>query len=233
MIGSKTILTGEEWDLVYLLPPVAFKIWWFHYRCEVLDRESWPGEDTICQMLGIEDRKTLFIHRKWLKDHGWLVQTSRAYRGHNPTFRVERGWIPNRGCQRHERPIDGCLVCKANQPEECVPKNGTQSNAYRQMRTEKWDADVSGSTVIGSSSDSSSDLGYRVALVVSDASTPQGDHEVENRETVEPKPKPVASSGVGKTCWMHGLAIPCSDCRGRKPARVRDTSKDTLNKYSH
>jgi hypothetical protein len=116
VIRSKEFLIGEEWDDVYLLPLAAFKVWWFHYRCEWEDRNSWPGESTIRKKLNI-NRKTLYSARKWLIEHGWLVQTSGAYRKHNPTFRVERGWIPGKKCQIHASPILGCV--------ECVPKKAS------------------------------------------------------------------------------------------------------------
>jgi hypothetical protein len=93
-VDSKLFFTGEEWDDIYTLPPNAFKVWMYHYRCESDGRESWPSEDLICYKLRI-CRDTLADNRKWLKQHGWLIQLSEAYRGHNPTFRTERGWLPD------------------------------------------------------------------------------------------------------------------------------------------
>ena len=188
MINAKTIFTGEEWDDVYLIPPMAFKIWHFHYRCERDDRESFPGEETICRMCGIKDRKTLFANRKWLKEYGWLVQTSKAYKGHNPTFRAERGRLPEGRCE-----LCGCASTR-NVCIDCVSRaralkqdiksmrteNRDTSNAYRSMRTEKRDAKVycSGS---GSASSSPSHC---------DSNSDSGVLSRQWEEEGKPKPKP-------------------------------------------
>jgi hypothetical protein len=156
MYEAKTLLTGGEWDLLFLLHPTHLKVWLFHYRCEKSDhRESWPGESTICAMCQI-CRDTLHDSRKWLIDHGWLVRISRAYPGHNPTFRVERGWIPGVGCQRHKMPEADCLACQAHTSKrvEVMRRKDSDAsanppltdafalNASDEKRRKKADADV-------------------------------------------------------------------------------------------
>jgi hypothetical protein len=152
MVSGKTLFTGDQWDDVYRLPPNAFKIWIFHYRCEINGRESWPGEDTICNMLEI-CRDTLADNRKWLKKHGWLVQTGKAYRGRNPTFRVERGWIPNASESTEESRSRSSRSKRYGW--ESIGKKQMLSNASEKMRRKNTDAYVygsdSGSSVLGSS----------------------------------------------------------------------------------
>jgi len=155
MVDSKPLFTGEEWDDIYALPPTALKVWLFHYRCEINGRESWPGEDLICHKLCI-CRDTLADNRKWLKDHGWLVQTSPAYRGHNPTFRVERGWIPDsKSTDDPLTKISGNEVGidKASQKSRRIDipkqrKNSDAFNASVKMRRKNTDAKVSSSSSV-------------------------------------------------------------------------------------
>jgi hypothetical protein len=220
MVDSKPLFTGEEWDDIYGMPPNALKVWLFHYRCEIDGRESWPGEDLICYRLRI-CRDTLADNRKWLKDHGWLVQLIEAYPGHNPTFRVERGTLPLRGTKKKQaNPLDGAPSVKSpsnhceNSVDEPITledyrrdqlpsqrKKADANNVSVKSRRKNTDAKVSGSSSVSVSSSVSSSPSV---LVVDDLSlrtppTPAGKDEGKAKtqtENQKPKTRRVAKDGT-------------------------------------
>ncbi len=82
----------------FLMPPAAFKIWMYHYKCEAKDRrESWPSLETLMAKCDLS-KNTVTKNRKWLIDNGWLVKlrVKRTPHGHFsiPVFKVRRGTIP-------------------------------------------------------------------------------------------------------------------------------------------
>jgi hypothetical protein len=80
-------------DAVFLLPPVAFKIWIYHYRLERKERKSSIDATTLCKRLGGIDPNTLFKWRKHLVSTGWLELLSNDI-GKEPVFRAARGQTP-------------------------------------------------------------------------------------------------------------------------------------------
>ena len=81
------------------MPPAAFKIWMYHYKCEAKDRrESWPSIETLMEKCDLS-RNTVKTNRKWLTDNGWLVlvRKKRTPHGHFsiPVFKVRRGTNPD------------------------------------------------------------------------------------------------------------------------------------------
>jgi len=81
------------------MPPAAFKIWMYHYKCEGKDRrESWPSIETLMEKCDLS-RNTIKANRKWLTDNGWLVlvRKKRTPHGHFsvPVFKVRRGSVPS------------------------------------------------------------------------------------------------------------------------------------------
>jgi hypothetical protein len=210
MVDSKPLFTGEEWDDIYALPPNALKVWLFHYRCEIDGRESWPGEDLICYKLRI-CRDTLADNRKWLKTHGWLVQLTEAYRGHNPTFRVERGWLAD------SHATDDPLSNNSNRSDAPgksrrseVPKQRKKAdtfNASVKMRRKNTDAKVCCS--------SSPVLSSRSALpschsgVESQVAKAEEEGRTEER-TENPKP-------ITRRCAKDGTEVPLDNGTGGGP----------------
>lgn len=246
MVDSKPLFTGEEWDDIYGMPPNALKVWLFHYRCEIDGRESWPGEDLICYKLRI-CRDTLADNRKWLKDHGWLVQLTEAYPGHNPTFRVERGTLPLRGSKKKQaNPFGGAPTVKSqsnhsenpvDEPNALVNyrrdelpsqrKKADANNASVKSRRKNTDAKVSGfSSVKVSSSPSvevgftsfSTSLGTPPALAEKTKGTTDG-------EKAKPTPKPLgkpllhmeAHGRSGTPTTRHGIRQSSSTLASRSP----------------
>jgi hypothetical protein len=85
---------------IFLVPPAAFKIWMYHYKCEGQEtRESWPSIETLCEKCDLNE-STVLKYRKWLLDNGWLVQTGYVNSRHGhfavPKFRVRRGTVPEK-----------------------------------------------------------------------------------------------------------------------------------------
>jgi hypothetical protein len=219
MVDSKPLFTGEEWDDIYGMPPNALKVWLFHYRCEIDGRESWPGEDLICYKLRI-CRDTLADNRKWLRDHGWLVQLTEAYPGHNPTFRVERGTLPLRGSKKKQaKPLGDAPTVESysNHSENSVDepiasenyrrdelpsqrKKADANNASEKMRRKNTDAKVYGSSSVSVSSSVSSspsvqvrgDLSLRVPCATAGKDERKAKTQTENQK---PKTRRVAKDG--------------------------------------
>jgi hypothetical protein len=81
----------------FLLPPIAYKIWMYHYKHEGPKRESWPSRAAICKDCNI-NLDSLKNWRKWLVDNGWLVllghRDSKSGEFKVPVYRVTRGTIP-------------------------------------------------------------------------------------------------------------------------------------------
>lgn len=220
MVDSKPLFTGDEWDDIYGMPPNALKVWLFHYRCEIDGRESWPGEDLICYKLRI-CRDTLADNRKWLKNHGWLVQLTEAYPGHNPTFRVERGTLPLLGSKKRQAvPLGAAPTLKSqssksensvDEPNAAVNyrrdelpsqrKKADANNASVKMRRKNTDAKVSGSSSVSVSSSVSSSHSVEVGdgLSLRTLATPAGKAEGKPKtqtENQKPKTRRVAKDGT-------------------------------------
>src|SRR5882724_11406574 len=215
MVDSKPLFTGEEWDDIYGMPPNALKVWLFHYRCEIDGRESWPGEDLICYKLRI-CRDTLADNRKWLKAHGWLVQLTEAYPGHNPTFRVERGTLPLRGSNKNQAsPLGAAATVKsqsshsensvdesialANYRRDELPsqrKKADANNASVKSRRKNTDAKVSGSSSVSVSSSHSVGVGGGLTLTATAAPAGKDEGKAKTKtENQKPKTRRVAKDG--------------------------------------
>src|ERR1039458_5865548 len=92
---------------IFLLPPAAFKVWWFHYAMEGPDKTkgSWPSLKFMCEALDM-DEKLLKKQRRALLLHGWLkkVGEKKSKRSQDasgkfnvPIMMVDEGVIPE-GC---------------------------------------------------------------------------------------------------------------------------------------
>jgi Helix-turn-helix domain len=85
-------------DDIFLLPPLAFKLWMFYYKHENAKRESWLSRDTIVARCGL-NKDAVTKWRKWLITNGWMQQTGiHQTPGHFfgvPIMRVTRGVIPD------------------------------------------------------------------------------------------------------------------------------------------
>ena len=67
----KKLLIGGKWDDVYLLPPLAFKLWFYYWRLEGKTREGWAPRLRIAEKLHM-NKDTVTTWREYLQDHGWL-----------------------------------------------------------------------------------------------------------------------------------------------------------------
>src|SRR5260370_16733275 len=56
----------------FLLPPVAFKLWMYHYTREGEDRKSWPSVKTVMAACGLDRPQTFYQWRAYLKKNNWL-----------------------------------------------------------------------------------------------------------------------------------------------------------------
>lgn len=83
-------------DDVFLIPPIAFKIWMYHYTREGKERKSWPSREVICKKLNISI-DTLKKWRKWLVANKWLVpvgqRNARTGEFSVPVFMVDEGTV--------------------------------------------------------------------------------------------------------------------------------------------
>jgi hypothetical protein len=115
----ETVLLRRRLDLVFLMPPAAFKVWMYHYSLEGGKMMSWPSVPTIEKVCGL-NRKTVFAARKWLVANGWLVKVGEKQSKDGglpvPVYRVQRGLIPENGT-------------------ELVPKNGTKGKSRKTVLT--------------------------------------------------------------------------------------------------
>ena len=59
----------------FLLPPIAFKIWLYHYTREGTERKSWPSVQTIMNACDIGSKRIFYERRRYLVENGWLEQT--------------------------------------------------------------------------------------------------------------------------------------------------------------
>ena len=84
-------------DDIFLLPPLAFKLWMFYYRSEGAKRESWASRDVIVAKCGM-DKDTVTKWRDWLVKNNWLRKIGEHRTpGHFfgvPVMQVTRGTIP-------------------------------------------------------------------------------------------------------------------------------------------
>jgi hypothetical protein len=105
----KKLLIGGKWDDVYLLPPLAFKLWFYYWRLEGKTREGWAPRLRIADKLRM-NKDTVTDWREYLVKHGWLelvgyhkakganegakgIPIMRAKHGVVPTItRANRGW---------------------------------------------------------------------------------------------------------------------------------------------
>lgn len=84
-------------DEVFLLPPAAFKLWWFYYKHESAKRESWLSRETIVKKCGL-DKDAVTKWRNWLVSNGWMKKVGEHKTpGHFfgvPIMQITRGTIP-------------------------------------------------------------------------------------------------------------------------------------------
>jgi hypothetical protein len=100
----RPFFVGKDWELIFRLPAPAMKIWMYHYSLEGRNRrESWPSVETLMQKCDMS-RDSVFTHRKWLVEHGWLVQCGFVASQHGhfsvPKYRCEKGTVS-------EKTVDG------------------------------------------------------------------------------------------------------------------------------
>jgi hypothetical protein len=82
---------------VFLLPPLALKLWLFYYRLEGAKREGWATRDTIVAKCAM-DKDSITKWRTWLVANGWMRQIgehkiSGRFFG-VPVMQITRGTIP-------------------------------------------------------------------------------------------------------------------------------------------
>jgi hypothetical protein len=80
-------------DEIFLLPPLAFKLWMFYYRLESRKREGWASRETICEKCAM-NKDTVSKWRKWLVANGWMKQVGTHNTGSEfgiPVMQVTRG----------------------------------------------------------------------------------------------------------------------------------------------
>jgi hypothetical protein len=92
----------------FLLPPIAFKIWLYHYARENENRKSWPSVETVMKACGLCRVQTFYKWRAYLRQNGWLEKVGevppRSKGGLPvPIFRVTRGTIPVKCEKRTKR----------------------------------------------------------------------------------------------------------------------------------
>jgi hypothetical protein len=97
----KMFYVGKEWDIVFLLPPPAFKLWVFYYRLEGVKREGWAPRDTISEKCDM-DKDAVTKWRQYLVANGWMRKIGdHATPGNplatTPIMQVCRGTIPPAG----------------------------------------------------------------------------------------------------------------------------------------
>jgi hypothetical protein len=86
-------------DEVFLLPPVAFKVWLYCYLLEIgNDRQSTPGTpQELTVKFAIKDRHTIADAFTYLIDNDWLKVLTEARK-----YRVIRGSIPRERDKRRD-----------------------------------------------------------------------------------------------------------------------------------
>jgi len=176
----------DKWDRVFLLPPSAFKIWWYHYACEEGQRrESWPGTKTLCKKLGL-NKDTLANHRRWLVENKWLVKVRETRTDGEfgvPVYRCEVGTVPEkiRDGRRKNR------IRKNRMPSD--PKSSA-SDGIRNLRIRIRDTNTTpeSETVESVQSVPSSPVGQSSTLF-EDSQTLLVEQEPENHPELEPLEK--------------------------------------------
>src|SRR5438876_8879912 len=86
----------------FLLPPLAFKIWMYHFSREGADRKSWPAVKTVMAACGIGSNRIFYERRRYLIENGWLQRVGEVPSKNKggrpvPVFKVTRGTIPSKG----------------------------------------------------------------------------------------------------------------------------------------
>jgi hypothetical protein len=84
---------------VFLLPPLALKLWLFYYQLEGAKREGWAPRQTICEQCRM-DKDAVTFWRRWLVEHGWMQQVGLRKTPNNPlaaipVMQVTRGTVPD------------------------------------------------------------------------------------------------------------------------------------------
>lgn len=80
-------------DEIFLLPPLAFKLWMFYYRLEGQKREGWASRETICKKCAM-NKDTVSKWRKWLVANDWMKQVGTHNTGSEfgiPVMQITRG----------------------------------------------------------------------------------------------------------------------------------------------
>ncbi len=90
------ILIGGKWEDVYLLPPLAFKLWMYYYRLEGKNREGCASRLAIARALDM-NKDAVSRWRDYLIEHEWIeVVGYKAVSGDGkpiPIMRVRHGKI--------------------------------------------------------------------------------------------------------------------------------------------
>jgi hypothetical protein len=94
----KMFYVGKEWDMIFLLPPPAFKLWMYYYRLEPAKREGWATREQISEKCGMAP-DAVTDWRKWLVKNGWMRKVGEHKTPNNPLasspiMQVCRGTIP-------------------------------------------------------------------------------------------------------------------------------------------
>jgi hypothetical protein len=131
MTMTKTKLKSRPFKKIYcdrpetfLLPPMAFKIWMYHYVREGPDRKSWPAVKTVMTACGIASNRIFYERRRYLVENGWLEKVGEVpskKKGGRPVpiFKVTRGTIPSKGHKVN--------LTKGAKSEQNLPELSTQS----------------------------------------------------------------------------------------------------------
>jgi hypothetical protein len=114
----------------FLLEPIAFKIWMYHYARESADRKSWPAVDTVMKACGITRIQTFYKWRAYLRTNGWLQKVGEVQsKGKSglpiPIFKVTRGTITIK-CEKRTKRLS---AKNAPNPDPLSAKNAPSPSA--------------------------------------------------------------------------------------------------------
>ena len=214
------------------LPPAAFKLWMTYYMNEDDSQESWMSIPELEAQSGLS-RHTVVDKTEYLLRTGWLVDTGKTA----ADKWIQMGKTPTHGSyQVHVYRVDDptsakfALEEKANDTGQ--PVSPVQNfHQCRNFTSAEFAPKVLGSIGLGLSLVESS-LASRSGNVVvgvepSPTTTPpnslymgNSEHgerqEPKNQKTLKPSSMEDEPNRKTKTCWTHGLPLPCRECyRGR------------------
>ncbi len=122
-------------DLVFQLPPTAFKIWMLHFKMTGLKAGSYPGREFICNTLDIS-LNALKDNRTWLVENGWLklmgyLPTKAGKDFARPMYKAVKGTLPAKSFvvapRRKKSVLNTPPRAEKQSVEEKVPRAEKQS----------------------------------------------------------------------------------------------------------